>query len=546
MREAEEPCLEITLLKGISVRAAGEPVRLATQQLHLVFALLAGHGEGSAYPVSDDRLLELVWGDPGKRSSMHTAMSRLRRPFGPHRIAHDAAFGGGYTFRVHRGERVDLWAWRGILDTCTRMYHSDPYAAVIVASDALKMCDLTALRSLPSTPAMDTVVEGIVNDYLTTAARLAEVQLAVGDHDAVTAALPPLVRRYGDHEHLRGLLMSALYRSGRPDQALDLYDEVAAQRAARGRRPSAALSLLRHRILNGDPTLLQVTPPPRPAADKAVLAAGGDPRMSTDRMEEGVAAKNPDDPATFTTASDRAGVVRMCALLPEVPRMIEESAEFAELFARKAAAELGVSRFLSLSAPSPLTLHRVARLACTTGAHVVYAHREPSLVRHHRRLLPIEQGVEVVEGTIRDPRSLLAEPAVRDLFGLDKPFDEREPVAILDRNDINRTPRRYDMAELYGELMASLPARSVLGLVAVTEDGMAPLARAQIEATYRNDPHADGIVHRSHTELQQCVPDGMELLPPGIDEVHRYLPSVRSTSRRNDPWRHYALIAVKR
>ena len=53
-----------------------------------------------------------------------------------------------------------------------------------------------------------------------------EADLDLGRHADLVGELEALIDRHGDRERLRGLLMVALYRSGRQAEALEVYRET--------------------------------------------------------------------------------------------------------------------------------------------------------------------------------------------------------------------------------------------------------------------------------------------------------------------------------
>ena len=95
-----------------------------------------------------------------------------------------------------------------------------------------------------------------------------DADLALGRHADVIGELEPLADQHPDRERLREQLMLALYRSGRQEEALDLYrrtrrrlfDEL-------GIEPGPELRSLESAILNHDPRLTWTSP--REAAPSA-------------------------------------------------------------------------------------------------------------------------------------------------------------------------------------------------------------------------------------------------------------------------------------
>src|SRR4051794_38381305 len=115
----------------------------------------------------------------------------------------------------------------------------------------------------------------------------AQVALTLGRHQEVISDLEPVVAHDPTLESLAGLLMLALYRSGRQADALDVYTrtrEVLDE--ALGLAPSVSLRSLHERVLRQDATLgaqQDMVPPPgatpgaaaAPAPAPAATAAAG-------------------------------------------------------------------------------------------------------------------------------------------------------------------------------------------------------------------------------------------------------------------------------
>ena len=100
-----------------------------------------------------------------------------------------------------------------------------------------------------------------------------ECELAVGRHAALVGELHHLLAQYPLDETFIAHQMTALYRSGRPGDALALYRETRARLVdEQGTEPGAALSELHQRILRRDPELAG-----QPAARQP---AGYRPRIS--------------------------------------------------------------------------------------------------------------------------------------------------------------------------------------------------------------------------------------------------------------------------
>jgi SARP family transcriptional regulator, regulator of embCAB operon len=84
----------------------------------------------------------------------------------------------------------------------------------------------------------------------------AEAQLELGEHDKVVPDLAPLVPQHPERERMVAAYMTALHRSGRQAEALDLYRRTRRVLVSRlGVEPGASLQTLHDRMLRGDPRL---------------------------------------------------------------------------------------------------------------------------------------------------------------------------------------------------------------------------------------------------------------------------------------------------
>ncbi|WP_067178614.1 AfsR/SARP family transcriptional regulator [Microtetraspora niveoalba] len=103
---------------------------------------------------------------------------------------------------------------------------------------------------------------------LTAAEDHAQATLALGGHRELVAPLQGLVAAHPLRERLHGLLMRALYASGRQAEALARYEELRRRLADElGADPSAELAAVHIAMLRGDPALAPVSiNSPSPAA----------------------------------------------------------------------------------------------------------------------------------------------------------------------------------------------------------------------------------------------------------------------------------------
>ncbi|MBC9717169.1 ABATE domain-containing protein [Streptomyces sp. TRM66268-LWL] len=245
--------MEFQLLGTFEARHAGGgalPGVRRQERLLLAFLLLDA---GRTVPV--DRLVELLWqGRPpgAARGTVHTYIGRLRAALGPYGLrltTHD----DGY--RAERDEhRIDTAEFTGLLRRAAQA--GDPAHRVELHDRALALWRGPLLDGLADEPLRARLGGVLAEQRLTALERRAEDLLAMGSHHRVVADLMPEMRGRPPRERLVLVQMTALYRSGRTAEALDLYrDTRTALVDELGLEPGAELRELHRRILAGDPRL---------------------------------------------------------------------------------------------------------------------------------------------------------------------------------------------------------------------------------------------------------------------------------------------------
>ncbi len=146
-------------------------------------------------------------------------------------------------------------------DGSIALEREDPAGAAASLSEALGLWRGPALVDLADEPALSAVIARLEELRILALERRVEAELALGRHVDVVSELEGLVEEHPLRERPRGLLMTALYRSGRQAEALGAY------RAARvllvgelGIEPSAWLTELHAAILRQDAGLAHPVP----------------------------------------------------------------------------------------------------------------------------------------------------------------------------------------------------------------------------------------------------------------------------------------------
>ncbi|CAM4049488.1 BTAD domain-containing putative transcriptional regulator [Kibdelosporangium persicum] len=234
--------------------ADGTPVTIPGAKVRALLAVLLVHrGE----PVSVDKLVDALWGQEPPRNpqgALQVKVSQLRKALDDAQPgARELVVSGpsGYLLRVEP-EAVDAGRFARLV-------------ADKRPSEALELWRGPAFADYADEPFALPAITHLTELRLSALEDHAEAQLANGQHSALTGELTQLVAQNPLRERLSGVLMRALYRSGRQAEALELYRGLRERLAEElGVDPSPAITRLYEAILRQDPELGQPAGP-RPA-----------------------------------------------------------------------------------------------------------------------------------------------------------------------------------------------------------------------------------------------------------------------------------------
>jgi DNA-binding SARP family transcriptional activator/RecA/RadA recombinase len=262
--------VQFRLLGPLEAQDGERRVELGRPKQRVLLAVLLVHAN---HVVSLDRLIEELWGagpPPQAAASLQTYVSNLRRTLEPDRPARApsrvlVSQPPGYRLVVGAGD-LDAARFAALATEGHRLLQAQrPAAAARALREGLALWRGPALAEVAD--------EGFAQaernrlEELRVAAledRLA-ADLDLGGHAAAVAELEELAGRYRFRERLAGLLMLALYRSGRQGEALQAF--AAARRALAdelGIDPGRWLRQLETGILRQDPGLDWAPPPAEP------------------------------------------------------------------------------------------------------------------------------------------------------------------------------------------------------------------------------------------------------------------------------------------
>lgn len=295
MEDVQSAGIKFEVLGPLRAWRDGAALPLGPVQQRVVLAVLLLH---TNRPIGRQQIIDAVWGTAHPTHAVNLLqrhVSSLRRVLEPQRSARAASdrvvwTDGGYLFTVASGN-LDLEQFDSSvsLARAARVAGDLPKAAAALHS-ALELWRGPACDGLIS-PYLDAQREQLAERRISALEERIDLDLALGNHLDVIAELRALVADYPLRERLRGLLMSALYRSGRQADALAAYQDARRQlRDEVGVAPAAPLQRLQQQILAADPDLA----PPMPSGPITV-STGSSPAREHIPMP----AQLPRDLSTF-------------------------------------------------------------------------------------------------------------------------------------------------------------------------------------------------------------------------------------------------------
>ena len=247
--------MRVELLGGLEVRDDEERDIVVTgaklRALLVLLALQAGR------VVSAEQLIDALWGeDPpaGVRNGLQALVSKLRRALGDPEIV--AMRGSGYALDVAE-ESVDVHRFEALVRRGrAAITDGDREAAVASLAEADGLWRGSALADFAYDDFALPVISQLSELRVAAVEERIELELELGRHQRVIAALEALVAEHPLRERLRELLMVALYRAGRQADALRTFQEGRTILAEElGLEPGPELRRLEAAVLAQDPAL---------------------------------------------------------------------------------------------------------------------------------------------------------------------------------------------------------------------------------------------------------------------------------------------------
>jgi DNA-binding SARP family transcriptional activator len=399
--------VEFRILGPTEVLDEGRRVSLPGGRGRALLALLVLH---AGDPVSADRLIDELWGEgppQTARTVVHGLVSRLRGVLEPGRgKARPGAliqtFGSSYRLAIEP-DAVDAHRFKRLIDEARG------------APAEVRAAKLSAALALWRGPALaDFAYEPFAQRAITTLEELRtqaiedriEADLASGRAADLVLELEQLIQAHPFRERLRGLLMLALYRSGRQADALQAYHDARSLLVeVLGLEPGPALRELETAILTQDPGL------ELPSTDRARAGTPGSPGSWLPRERRTVTVAVLDVSPGANPDADAEAVGRLGAYCARV------AAEVIERHGGRVERELGdtLIAFFGFPVAHEDDALRAVRAVTDAQAAVLALNDRPSEIESvlYRSRAGIEAGDIVVAGPGAALRDAVAGPVVR-------------------------------------------------------------------------------------------------------------------------------------
>jgi DNA-binding SARP family transcriptional activator/tetratricopeptide (TPR) repeat protein len=272
--------VEVRLLGPVELWGADREVPLGGPQQRTVLAALA---IAPRQPVAVDDLVLRVWGDrrPGDaRNVLQTHVSRLRgllvRAGGDPRHRVVQRCGDAYLLAVEP-EQVDLCRARALATDARDAAGDGPAGDESAAGLLRRATDLRRSRPLSGLRGSwaEQTRASIDQEWLAWQIERFDIELRLERPGATVGLLSTLLATHPHDEELARLLMLALYRCGRPGEALAVYAGFRRRLIERlGDEPGRRLRRLHQQVLRRDPAL-DDSHPSAPVLDGSHLSTAG-------------------------------------------------------------------------------------------------------------------------------------------------------------------------------------------------------------------------------------------------------------------------------
>ena len=213
-------------------------------------------------------------------------------------------------------------------------------------------------------------------------------------------------------------------------------------------------------------------------------------------------------------AADRAIGDKMLASIPAVQLGVRAQRDVLGRVVRYLVGEVGLRQLLDIGSglPTADNVHEIAQ-RIEPATRVVYLDNDPIVLSHAEALLADDKGTFVVDGDLRDPAGIVANPDVR------KYLDWEQPIGLLMCGILHYVLDDEQPAEMVATLYDALPSGSYVFIhhLLSIEDPAAALLQEQMRS---------GLGRAQFRTLDEVrvLFDGLELVEPGLVPVPDWRP----------------------
>lgn len=216
--------------------------------------------------------------------------------------------------------------------------------------------------------------------------------------------------------------------------------------------------------------------------------------------------------------ADRAAAEAVLQVSPIARTVAVTNRRFMHRVMHHLASVEGIRQFLDIGTglPTSPNLHEVVQGVAPTS-RVVYADNDPIVLVHARALLTssAEGRTTYLQADLHEPATILTSPEVRDTLDLSRPVAV-SLIALLHYIESDQVVR-----DLIRSYMEPLPKGSMLTLSIACSDGVTDSGADEGVQTF----NAQGFDLKPRTMAETAALfEGMELLEPGVELVHRWRP----------------------
>ncbi|WP_381791157.1 SAM-dependent methyltransferase [Streptomyces niveus] len=227
----------------------------------------------------------------------------------------------------------------------------------------------------------------------------------------------------------------------------------------------------------------------------------------------------------------------MCRHWPALPVHMRENRRFMHRAGHYLADEKGIRQFLDIGAglPTSPNLHEIVQ-GVAPESRVIYVDNDPTVLAHAEAPLngSPEGATAYIDADMRDPDTITGSARFRELLDLDEPVG----LMVIGIMHFIRPPEDQPLVQ---RLLEPLPSGSYLAMTIGTGD-FAPeeVGRVAEEYERQNMP----MVLRDLATATSFF-DGLELVEPGVTQVHKWRPGVGQQDVDDRDIAMYGAVAYK-